>query len=99
VQDRLATLTESRIIMASAEIVNALMAQVKAHADSVETAGELYEILMYVGEITAQRAHEIQMGHSKDTRAFEWLTQVKNDATSASDNAERMIYWIEDENS
>lgn len=85
--------------MASAEIVNALMAQVKAHADSVETAAELYEILMYVGEITAQRAHEIQMGQSKETRAFEWSTQVKKDATSASDNAERMIQWIEDEQS
>jgi hypothetical protein len=85
--------------MIDATAINALMAQVKELADSAETPHEVYQLLMYSNDIIGQRAHELVMSTSTGTRNYDWAIQVSKDSREASENAERMMNWIEDESS
>lgn len=83
--------------MITAEAINALMAQVKALTEQADSPEELYQVLMYTGEVVGQRAHEVLMSHTQGTRTYEWAAQVSNDARKITDMSERMIDWIDSE--
>lgn len=84
--------------MINTDALNNALAALKAVVDTAESPAELFETLMHTNDIVAQRAYELKNAVAFDSREWEWLVQVNNDARKYSDEAHRMTEWINAEN-